>query len=579
MSVIKNLIDLLKWQPKKEYNFSISDAHSSQDNKDKLDDESSSNNSNNMKNSPTNDSQTLFTSLDKNLEYIKVKYNTLINSDIIIRDFILTARNKQYKAFLLYIDGMVDSKLINDFVLKPLMMKNAANSFEGEQDRIVSESVTNNITIRRVKKFDIIEYISSCLLPQNSVEKTKNFDEIIPGVNSGNCALFIDTVDTVFNIEVKGFKQRSVESPQNEVVIRGSQEAFTEVIRTNTSILRRLINNENLVIEDISVGKLSRTKCGICYMKNIANSDLVAEVKYRLNNIEIDYLISSGQLQQLIEDDSRYSLPQIIATERPDNASNYILEGRVAVIVNGSPYVLIMPATFPDFLSSSEDINLKFQFANLLKFIRILALLISLLLPGVYIAITTFHQELLPTELLFAIVSSKQNVPLPIILEIVVMELSFELIREASLRVPSPIGPTLGIIGALILGQAAVDANIVTPILIIIVSITGIASFAVPDFYMSFHFRIARFWYIFAGFFAGFLGIGITLFIHFLILTSIKSFGVYYLSPYLPAMSMNSKGYFLSPMWKREKRSDFLNTKRERKQQHISMQWKYHNEK
>jgi len=446
---MKNLIDLLKWQPKKEYNFSIPEADSSQDNKDKQ------NNENTQNNNLINETKTVFPSIDVNLEYIKVKYNTLINSDIIIRDFILSARNKQYKAFLLYIDGMVDSKLINDFILKPLMMRNSANSFDGEQDRIISEAVTNNITVRKVKKFDIVEYISSCLLPQNSVSKSKEFNEIITGVNSGNCALFIDTVDTVFNIEVKGFKQRSVESPQNEIVIRGSQEGFTEVIRTNTSMLRRLINNENLIIEDISVGKLSRTKCAVCYMQNIANPDLVAEVKYRLNNIEVDYLISSGQLEQLIEDDSRYSLPQIVATERPDNTSNFILEGRVAVIVNGSPYVLIMPATFTDFLSSPEDVNLKFQFANLLKFIRIIGLLISLLLPGLYIAITSFHQELIPTELLFAIISSRQAVPLPIILEIVIMELSFELIREASLRVPSPIGPAVGIIGALVLRSSS----------------------------------------------------------------------------------------------------------------------------
>lgn len=571
---MKKILDILKWHPKEEYNFEIPETNSNEDNKIKE--------SKIQEKDDTNvpaEPKKIFPSLDINLEYIKVKYNTLINSDIIIRDFTLTARNKQYKAFLLYIDGMVDSKIINDFILKPLMMKNQANSFDGEQDRIISEAVTNNITVRKVKKFDIVEYISSCLLPQNSLNKVQEFDEIASGVNSGNCALFIDTIDFVFDIDVKGFKQRSVSPPKNEIVVRGSQEGFTEVIRTNTSMLRRLINNENLIIENINIGKLSKTKCALCYMKDIANPNLVAEVRYRLNNIKIDYLLSSGQLEQLIEDDSRYSLPQVVATERPDNTSNFLLEGRVAVIVNGSPYVLIMPATFADFLSSPEDINLKFQFANLLKLVRLVAITMSLLLPGLYIAVTSFHQELIPTELLFAIIASRQNVPLPIILEILLMEFSFELIREASLRVPSPIGPTLGIIGALVLGQAAVEASIVSPILIIIVASTGIASFAIPDFYMSFHFRIARFWYIIAGYLAGFLGIGLTLFIHLLILTSIKSFGVSYLSPYIPVMKFNSKGFFLSPMWKREKRSDFLNTKREYKQDHISMKWKYHNEK
>lgn len=263
--------------------------------------------------------------------------------------------------------------------------------------------------------------------------------------------LFVDTLPIAFNLDIKGFKQRSISEPKNEIVIRGSQEAFTEVIRTNTSLLRRMINNENLIIESISVGKLSKTKCAVCYMKDIANNELVSEVKYRLNNLSIDYLLSSGQLEQLIEDNGKCSLPQMMATERPDKASIHLLECRVVVLVNGSPYALIMPGVFFDFLSSPEDVNLKYQYGNLLKFVRTLAFFIALLLPGLYLAITSFHQELIPTELLFAIVASREAVPFPILFEILVMEVSFELIREAGLRVPSPIGPTIGIIGALIL--------------------------------------------------------------------------------------------------------------------------------
>ena len=393
----------------------------------------------------------IYTSLDVNLEYMKVQYNSMINSDIIIRPFTLIARNKQYHAFIMYIDGMVDSKTINDFLLEPLMLRNRANIYDTNSDNVVSSAVSNNITVRKVKRFNLVDYVFTSLMPQNSVKMSSDFDEIISGINSGNCALFIDTIDTAFDIEVKGFKQRSVDTPNNEIVIRGSQEAFNEIIRTNTSMLRRLINNENLIIENIEVGALSKTKCAICYMKNIANDDLVAEVKYRLNNVDVDYLISSGQLEQLIEDKSSSSLPQVLATERPDKASNYLLEGRVVVIVNGSPYVLIMPGTFLDFIASPEDINLKYQFANLLKLIRLFAIVITLLLPGIYVAITTFHQELIPTELLFAIVASRESVPFPVISEIIVMELSFELIREAGIRVPSPIGPTIGIVGALVL--------------------------------------------------------------------------------------------------------------------------------
>ena len=385
------------------------------------------------------DVKDIFPSIDVNIEYIRVKYNLLINSDIILKEFTLTARNKQYKAFLLFIDGMTDTDLVNNYVLRPLMLKNAANSFDGNQNQVVSEAVTNNITVRKVKKFDIKEYILNCLLPQNTVKIQTDFKEIFSSVNAGNCALFIDTLNLAFDIDVKGFQTRSVSKPENEVVIRGPQEAFVENIRTNTSLIRRIVNNENLIIENFKVGKISQTSCVLCYMKNIANDDLVAEAKYRLNNINIDYLVSSGQLEQLFEDNSKYSLPQVIATERPDKTSTYLLEGRVAVIVNGSPYALIVPAVFIDFLESSEDRNIKYQFANLLKIIRIGALLITLLLPGLYVAITSFHQEFIPTELLFAIVASRATVPFSIIFEIIIMELSFELIREAGLRVPTPI--------------------------------------------------------------------------------------------------------------------------------------------
>ena len=520
----------------------------------------------------------IFPSLDVNIEYIKSKYNLLINSDIILREFTLTARNKQFRAFLLFVDGMINMDLVNNYVLKPLMLRNTSNSFDGNQNQVISEAVTNNITVRKVKKFDIKEYILSSLLPQNNVKMRSKFEDIFNGVNSGGCALFVDTLNIAFDIDIKGYSMRSISKPENEVVLRGPQEAFVENLRTNTTLIRRIINNENLIIENIKVGKISKTNCALCYMRNIANDDLVAEARYRLNNINIDYLISSGQLEQLFADYSKYSLPQVIATERPDKTATHILEGRVVVIVNGSPYALIVPAVFTDFLESPEDNNIKFQFANLLKLIRIFALLITLLLPGLYVAITSFHQEFIPTELLFAIVASRASVPFSIIFEIILMEFSFELIREAGLRVPNPVGSTIGIIGALIIGQAAVDAGIVSPILIIIVAITGITSFAIPDYYLAFHCRVSRFAYIVLGYFAGLLGIAIGGFIHLLIATKIKSFGVSYLEPYIPTKGKVFNGLFSSPTWKKEKRADFLDTKREERQAHISMKWKYPNQ-
>ncbi len=531
-----------------------------------------------MTGNQNDDIKNIFPSLDVNLEYVKTKYNSMINSDIVIREFNLNARNRQYKAFLLFIDGMVDTDLINNYVLKPLMMKNQANSSDSDETRILSEAVTNNITVRKVKRFDIVNYISNCLLPQNSVKKINEFSSIFEGVNSGNCALFIDTLNIAFDIDVKGFRQRSIDTPNNEVVIKGPQEAFVENIRTNTSLIRRIVNNENLVIENIKVGKISKTQCAVCYLSNIANDDLVAEVKYRINNLEIDSLLSSGQLEQLIEETNKFSIPQILSTERPDNATQHIFEGRVVILVNGNPYALIMPATLIDFISSPEDTNLRFQFANFLKFLRLLSMIVTLLLPAIYIAMTNFHQELIPTELLFTILASRENVPFPVIFEILVMEISFELIREAGLRVPSPLGSTIGIVGALVLGQAAVSAGIVSPILIIVVALTGIASFAVPDFSFGFHIRISRFVFLILSYISGFLGIGIGIFVYATLLCSLKSFGVPYMVPYAPTTNSEGNGYFVSPVWKREKRPDYLNAKKTDSQKHISMKWRYRKE-
>ena len=374
---------------------------------------------------------------------MRTKYNLLINSDVILREFTLNARGKQYNAFLVYIDGMVDSEIMDKFILEPLMLRNKNNLFDGTQTKVISEAVANNITVRKVKKFDLSNYLMGCLMPQNAVKEVTDFDEVANGINSGNCALFVDTLNLAFDIEVKGFKQRSIDTPNNEVVIKGPHEAFVENIRTNTSLIRRIVNNENLIIENLEVGKITKTKCAVCYIKNITNTDLINEVKYRLNNLEVDSLLSAGELEQLIVDNNALGIPQTISTERPDKAAKYLLKGRVIVIVNGTPYGVIMPAILVDFLTSPEDTNLKVNFANFLRALRFLAAFITLLLPGLYVALTSFHQEILPTGLLYSILASRENVPFPIIVEIILMEISFQLIREAVLRVPTAIGSTI----------------------------------------------------------------------------------------------------------------------------------------
>ncbi|MBR2240494.1 MAG: spore germination protein [Clostridia bacterium] len=519
--------------------------------------------------------------INYNLDYLKSKYNSLINSDIVIRNFNLIAYNKEYSASLIFIDGMVETQIVNNAILKPLMLRNDSNTYNSlnttvsNSKKIIAEYNNNDVIIRKIKKVDLKKFIYNNLIPQNSVKIIDNFESAISSINMGNTILIVDTVNVAFDIDAKGFKQRSISSPKNEIVVRGSQEAFVENLRTNTSMLRRIINNENLVIENCSVGKISKTKVAICYLKDIANNDLVAEVKFRVNNLDIDYLTSSGQLEQLIQDSDSSLYPQLIATERPDKVSIHLLEGRVAIIVNDTPYVLVAPGVLSDFMSSPEDTNYKFQFSNMLKFIRLIASFFALFLPGIYVAVTSYHHELLPTELLFTIEAARETVPFPVIFEILLMEISFELIREAGVRVPSPIGPTIGIVGGLILGEAAVSANLVSQILIIIVAITAICSFSIPDFSLNFTIRIARFIYILLGYMAGFLGIAVGMFIQLLLLCSLKSFGCPYITPFVVNNNKRSlTSYFLPPIWKRENRSNTVSPKKKYSQGKISMIWK-----
>lgn len=556
-----NIENLIKFKPVDYTNFDLSCQDNSVDNREE---------------NSSSSTKKIYAKLSKNLNYLRYMYNADICSDVITRNFHLLSNNIQYDAFIIYLDGMVDANLINDFILKPLMNRNNSNTFDETQKKMISYEEINNTRIKRYskeKQTNLAESIYNNLVPQNAVTKIFEFTDVFLAINSGNCILFVESLDTAFNLDVKGFKQRTIDTPKNEILVRGSQESFVENIRTNTSILRRLVNTENLVLEDSKIGKLTNTNIAIGYVKGITNKNLISEVKKRLSNLNVDFVTSSGQVEQLIQDFPESLFPQIIATERPDKVVNYLLEGRICIIVNGSPYVLVVPGVLVDFLSSPEDLNLKFQFSNLQKIIRLFSAVLAILLPGLYIAITNYHQELLPTEILFTIASSRESVPFPIFIEILLMEASFELIREAGLRVPSPLGQTIGIVGALILGEAAVSASLVSPILIIIVAITGLCSFSIPDFSLNFTCRIYRFLYIILGYLAGFLGIGSGIFVQLTTMCGLSSFGAPYLT-FFTSRQRSISNYFVPPGWKREERSVFLHAQKKNSQGKFSMLWR-----
>lgn len=492
--------------------------------------------------------------LSENLAHIKKVYNIPKNGDVILREFDIIVKEKVISAFAVFIDGMTDRKVINDNILQPLMLLSSLDIKD--------------------KDADIAEYVHKHLIPQNQLKVAKEYEKIIDEVNFGGCAVFVDGIDVAFTADVKGWEHRGVERPNTELVIRGPQEGFVEILRMNTALVRKILKDEHLIVENLEIGNKSKTPCALMYIKDICNEELVDEVRKRLKSIKVDYVLDSGEVEQLIEDSPYMPSPQIASTERPDRVASMLAEGKVAIVVHGSPFVLTMPTTFHELIHSPEDSYIRFPYANLLRIIRVLGIVLSLLLPGLWVAVTNYHQEMIPTDLLLAIEATREKVPFPTVVEILIMEISFELIREAGIRIPGPIGPTLGIIGALILGQAAVVANIVSPILIIIVAVTGIGSFAIPSFSLALSFRILRFGYIILGAMAGFLGITTGLFIQGLALVSSKSFGVPFLAPFAPKTAGGLSDEILrAPIWKQEMRPDYVNPKVGRKQPEISRGW------
>lgn len=492
--------------------------------------------------------------LSENLEYIMQAYSIPVNGDIVVREFLINVKDKSYKAFIIFFDGMTNSKIIDDNILGPLML-------------------LSDLDNKRVHD-NIPEYIRSRLITHNQLKVVRKYSEVIDEVNFGGCAVFIDEIDSAFTADVKGWQSRGVGIPQTEKTIRGPQESFTEGVRTNSALVRKILKDKDLIVESVPLGKRSKTPCSILYIKDIANNSLVGEVRRRLRGISADYVMDSGEMEQLIEDGSFLPLPQTITTERPDRVAALLAEGRVGLIMQGSPIALVVPATLPELIHSSEDSYIRFPYVNLLRLLRVLGILMSLFLPAIFVAATNYHQEMVPTNLLMAIAATRERVPFPIVFELIIAELAFELIREAAVRIPGPIGSTLGIVGGLVLGQAAVTANIVSPILIIVVAVAAIGSFAIPNFSLGFAFRILKFVYILLAAVLGFLGIAIGLCLQGFWFSSSKSFGVPMLSPFGPVVSlMFLNDITRAPIWKQERRPDYLNTKDERKQPKISRKW------
>lgn len=463
--------------------------------------------------------------LQQKVSYIKSAFVAPKNKDLDIRELYIRSIKKD--GILIFIDGMVDSRVIEKEIIAPLIKEdvNAVNE-------------------------DPLSVLKKRILTVKKIEEISSIKDVVNKIISGNTILLIDGVKGALALSTTGFEHRGVDKPTNENAIKGPKEAFIESSKINRSLIRRQIKSEKLVTESIDIGSKQISTVHMLYLDDVANSEIVGKVKTRLQNIKADYVMNLSSLEQYIEDRPYSLIPTVLYTERPDRAASFLNEGHVVLLMDNSPSSLIVPITFWAFFHTGEDQYQRWFYGNFIRLIRFIAFCISFIAPGIYVAITNYHQEMIPTDLVLSIAGARETMPFPAILEVLLMEISFELIREGSTRIPTSIGPTIGIVGALILGQAAVQANIVSPILVIVVAITGLSSFAIPEVSFSYTIRIARFIVLICGIAFGFFGI--SLFITFVMIyaAGISSFDVPYVSPYAPYFRSSKDLLFRSAMKK-----------------------------
>ncbi|WP_097041924.1 spore germination protein [Terribacillus aidingensis] len=458
------------------------------------------------------------------------------SSDIIFRQFKLGNDNRSCS--IVHIDGLVDTQQLQQAILHPLL--------HGKQTKT---------KLNLFKSQSIKDYLLNHTIEVSDIKVTKEIDKVVRQLLSGSVLLLVDGLDEALLLSVKKWVSRSVEEPISESLVRGPRMGFIENLRDNTAILRRMTTDPNLTFKDFDVGERTKKQLTIAYIRDIANEELLTEVTRRIEDLDIDHVAESGYIEQLIEDNYFSIFPQVQSTERPDRVMAAILEGRVAIMLDGTPYVLIAPATFSIMLQSPEDYYERWIPMSLIRVLRYVAALLSVFLPSFYIAFVSFHQGLIPTDLALAIAGTRVGVPFPTIIEALLMEVSIELLREAGLRLPKPVGQTVGLVGALIIGEAAVQAGLVSPIMVIVVSATAISSFVSPQYNAGIALRSLRFLSMFSAALLGLYGISlffVALCIH---AVKLKSFGLPYVTPGTLYSKEDWKDFFLRlPLFTMRKR-------------------------
>ncbi len=367
----------------------------------------------------------------------------------------------------------------------------------------------------------------------SDVQPLEDYEQAEAAMLAGNGLLFLEGDEQAYKISSKGYPGLGVSKAESEKVMRGSREGFTESEKLNVALIRKRLRDPRMKVEEQTIGVRSHTMTALVYMEDLIYPELLDTIKERMEAYEIDGILDSGMLEQLTEKHWMSPFPQFQSTERPDRAASAVLEGRVVLVSDHSPTVLIFPSDYNSFFQTSDDWYNRFEAASFARMLRFFAAILAMSFPAIYVAVTTWHSSLLPTNLVLSMASARQGVPFPSVGEVLLMEISFELIREAGIRLPGPIGNTIGIVGGLIIGQSAVSANVVSPIVVIVVAFTALCSFAIPNEEFASAFRLLKYGCIFMGAWLGLYGVLISYLWVLIHLSHLNSFGIPYLMPYV----------------------------------------------
>ena len=478
----------------------------------------------------------LFKELRKNADNIKEMLDD--PDDLVIREF--TVGEENYPCAVVYIDGLIDRDLIQNSMLESLQNITSEGKENKEIAVVFDEIYKEFISITKINKGTTLEDVSNAIL-------------------AGKAVFYLDGMSTVLIMDVMGGETRAIEQPITETLIRGPRTSFVENLGTNLSLLRRNIRAPNLRFKTQTIGRRSKRSLVVAYVEDIVNPEILKEVTRRLNTIDIDDAPESGFIEQWIEDSFLSPFPQLLDTERPDMVSTSLLQGKVAILLDGTPFVLVMPITIGDMFKSPEDNYERWLYGTLLRILRYFGAFLALFLPGLYIALTSFHQGLLPSNLAFSIAAAREGVPFPPLAEAILMVVTMELLQEAGVRLPTPIGQTIGIVGGLVIGEAAVQAGIVSPIMVIVVALTAIAVYTTPTFSLGISLRILRFAFMFAAAALGLYGIVLVYIMINIHIVNLTSFGVPYSTPFAPTIVRDFKDLILrAPRSMLTKRPEYL---------------------